>query len=79
MINPRDNAGIFSGWHNRRKFGAWAARLKTPVDRIDAADMELSSVAHSLSCSVVGDRDAVREGLLSVIAQSKQLVAAALN
>ncbi len=45
-------------------------QLQPPVDRIDAADMELSSVAHSLSCSVVGDRDAVREGLLSVIAQT---------
>jgi hypothetical protein len=32
--------------------------------------MELNSVAHSLACSVIGDRNAVREGLLSVIDQT---------
>ncbi len=46
-------------------------QLQPPVDRIEAADMELSSVAHSLACSVVGDRDTVREGLLSVIEQTQ--------
>jgi alkanesulfonate monooxygenase SsuD/methylene tetrahydromethanopterin reductase-like flavin-dependent oxidoreductase (luciferase family) len=45
-------------------------QLQPPVERIDATEMELSGVAHSLSCSVIGERDAVREGLLSVIEQT---------
>ncbi|HEY1995527.1 LLM class flavin-dependent oxidoreductase [Paraburkholderia sp.] len=45
-------------------------QLQPPVDRIEAAEMELNSVAHSLACSVIGDPDTVREGLLSVIAQT---------
>jgi alkanesulfonate monooxygenase SsuD/methylene tetrahydromethanopterin reductase-like flavin-dependent oxidoreductase (luciferase family) len=32
--------------------------------------MELSSVAQSLACSVIGDPDTVRAGLLSVIEQT---------
>ncbi|MGF6596801.1 luciferase family oxidoreductase group 1 [Paraburkholderia sp. GAS448] len=45
-------------------------QLQAPVERIEATEMELSGVAHSLSCSVIGERDAVREGLLSVIEQT---------
>ena len=45
-------------------------QLQPPVERIEASEMELSSVAHSLSCSVIGDREAVRAGLLSVIEQT---------
>ncbi|MDI7046602.1 LLM class flavin-dependent oxidoreductase, partial [Escherichia coli] len=30
----------------------------------------MNGVAHSLACSIIGDRDAVREGLLSVIDQT---------
>jgi alkanesulfonate monooxygenase SsuD/methylene tetrahydromethanopterin reductase-like flavin-dependent oxidoreductase (luciferase family) len=45
-------------------------QLQPPVERIAGTEMELSSVAHSLSCSVVGDRDTVREGLLSIIEQT---------
>jgi hypothetical protein len=32
--------------------------------------MELNGVAHSLACTVLGDRDAVRAGLLSIIDQT---------
>jgi alkanesulfonate monooxygenase SsuD/methylene tetrahydromethanopterin reductase-like flavin-dependent oxidoreductase (luciferase family) len=45
-------------------------QLQPPVDRIEAAEMELNSVAQSLACSVIGDPDTVREGLLSVIEQT---------
>ncbi|HZZ12517.1 MAG TPA: LLM class flavin-dependent oxidoreductase [Paraburkholderia sp.] len=45
-------------------------QLQPPVDRLDASEMELSGVAHSLACSVIGDRDTVREGLQSVIEQT---------
>ena len=45
-------------------------QLQPPVDRIDASEMELNGVAHSLACTVIGDRDAVREGLQSVIEQT---------
>ncbi|WP_133663717.1 LLM class flavin-dependent oxidoreductase [Paraburkholderia sp. BL10I2N1] len=45
-------------------------QLQPPVERIEATEMELGGVAHSLSCSVIGDREAVREGLLSVIEQT---------
>jgi luciferase family oxidoreductase group 1 len=45
-------------------------QLQPPVDQIEAAEMELSSVAHSLACSVIGDPDTVRAGLLSVIEQT---------
>ncbi|MBV8626991.1 MAG: LLM class flavin-dependent oxidoreductase, partial [Paraburkholderia sp.] len=45
-------------------------QLQPPVERIEASEMELSSVAHSLSCSVIGDRDTVRAGLVSVIEQT---------
>jgi alkanesulfonate monooxygenase SsuD/methylene tetrahydromethanopterin reductase-like flavin-dependent oxidoreductase (luciferase family) len=45
-------------------------QLQPPVDRIEAAEMELSSVAHSLACSVIGDPETVRAGLLSVIEQT---------
>jgi alkanesulfonate monooxygenase SsuD/methylene tetrahydromethanopterin reductase-like flavin-dependent oxidoreductase (luciferase family) len=44
--------------------------LQPPVDRIEAAEMELNSVAQSLACSVIGDPATVREGLLSVIEQT---------
>lgn len=45
-------------------------RLQPPVDRLDAPEMELNSVAHSLACSVIGDPETVRAGLLSVIEQT---------
>jgi luciferase family oxidoreductase group 1 len=45
-------------------------QLQPPVERIDATEMELSSVAHSLAYSVVGPRDAVRTGLASIIAET---------
>jgi luciferase family oxidoreductase group 1 len=45
-------------------------QLQPPVDRIEATEMELSSVAQSLACSVIGDPDTVRAGLLSVIEQT---------
>ncbi|WP_144154189.1 LLM class flavin-dependent oxidoreductase [Paraburkholderia sp. BCC1885] len=45
-------------------------QLQPPVDRLDAPEMELNSVAHSLACSVIGDPETVRAGLLSVIEQT---------
>ncbi|MDE1184563.1 LLM class flavin-dependent oxidoreductase [Paraburkholderia sp.] len=42
-------------------------QLQAPVERIEASDMELNNVAHSLAYSVVGDRETVREGLRSII------------
>jgi luciferase family oxidoreductase group 1 len=45
-------------------------QLQPPVEHIEASDFELESVAHSLACSVIGDRATVREGLLSVIEQT---------
>ena len=45
-------------------------QLQPPVERLEASEMELNGVAHSLACTVLGDRDAVREGLLSVIEQT---------
>ena len=45
-------------------------QLQPPVARIQATEQELSGVAHSLAYSVVGDRDTVREGLLSVIEET---------
>src|ERR1700761_5611429 len=45
-------------------------QLQPPVDRLEASEMELNGVAHSLACSVIGDRDTGREGLRSVIDQT---------
>jgi luciferase family oxidoreductase group 1 len=45
-------------------------QLQPPVERLEASEMELNSVAHSLACTVLGDRDAVREGLVSIIDQT---------
>jgi luciferase family oxidoreductase group 1 len=45
-------------------------QLQPPVDRVEAAEMELNGVAQSLACSVIGDPDTVRAGLLSVIEQT---------
>jgi luciferase family oxidoreductase group 1 len=45
-------------------------QLQPPVDRIDANEMEMAGVAHSLACSVIGDRDTVRAGLQSIIEQT---------
>jgi luciferase family oxidoreductase group 1 len=45
-------------------------QLQPPVERLEASEMELNGVAHSLACTVLGDRDTVREGLLSVIEQT---------
>ncbi|WP_206996746.1 LLM class flavin-dependent oxidoreductase [Trinickia mobilis] len=44
--------------------------LQPPVDRIDATDTELSSVAHLLAYSAVGSRDTVRARLASIIAET---------
>jgi luciferase family oxidoreductase group 1 len=45
-------------------------QLQPPVERLAASEMELNSVAHSLACTAIGDRDAVREGLKSIIDQT---------
>ncbi|WP_144110479.1 LLM class flavin-dependent oxidoreductase [Paraburkholderia sp. BCC1886] len=45
-------------------------KLQPPVDRIEASPGELNNVAHSLSCTAIGDREAVKEALLSIIAQT---------
>jgi alkanesulfonate monooxygenase SsuD/methylene tetrahydromethanopterin reductase-like flavin-dependent oxidoreductase (luciferase family) len=45
-------------------------QLQPPVQRMDASEMELNNVAHSLACTALGDRDAVREALRSIIAQT---------
>lgn len=44
--------------------------LQPPVEQLAASEMELSNVAHSLACTVLGDRDAIREGLQSIIEQT---------
>ncbi|MEI6003142.1 LLM class flavin-dependent oxidoreductase [Paraburkholderia bengalensis] len=44
--------------------------LQPPVDRVAASEMEMSGVQHSLACSVIGDRDTVRDRLRSIIAQT---------
>ena len=46
-------------------------QLPPPVAKLDASDFELAGVAHSLACSVIGDRDTVRTGLESVLAQTQ--------
>ncbi|WP_433695119.1 LLM class flavin-dependent oxidoreductase [Paraburkholderia phenoliruptrix] len=45
-------------------------QLQPPVEQLAASEAELNSVAHSLACTAIGDRDAVREGLESIIAQT---------
>jgi luciferase family oxidoreductase group 1 len=45
-------------------------QLQPPVERIEASEFELASVAHSLAYSVIGDRDTVREQLASIIEQT---------
>jgi luciferase family oxidoreductase group 1 len=45
-------------------------QLQSPVERLEASEMELNGVAHSLACTVLGDRETVREGLKSVIDQT---------
>jgi luciferase family oxidoreductase group 1 len=45
-------------------------QLQPPVEHIDAAELEMNGVAQSLACSVIGDPDTVRAGLLSVIEQT---------
>ena len=45
-------------------------QLQAPVDRIEASEFELASVAHSLAYSAIGDRDTVREQLVSIIEQT---------
>jgi luciferase family oxidoreductase group 1 len=45
-------------------------QLQPPVDRVDASEFELASVAHSLAYSVIGDRDTVRDNLMSIIEQT---------
>ncbi|MFC0398872.1 LLM class flavin-dependent oxidoreductase [Paraburkholderia rhizosphaerae] len=45
-------------------------QLQPPVERVEASEFELASVAHSLAYSVIGDRDTVREQLKSIIEQT---------
>lgn len=45
-------------------------QLQPPVERLDASEMELNNVARALACTVLGDRDAIREGLQSIIEQT---------
>jgi len=45
-------------------------QLQPPVDHLAVSEMELSSVQHSLACSVIGDRETVRDGLRSIIQQT---------
>jgi luciferase family oxidoreductase group 1 len=45
-------------------------QLQPPVDRIEASEFELASVAHSLAYSVIGDRDTAREQLASIVEQT---------
>ena len=45
-------------------------QLQAPVERLEASEMELNNVAHSLACTAIGDRDAVREALKSIIDQT---------
>jgi alkanesulfonate monooxygenase SsuD/methylene tetrahydromethanopterin reductase-like flavin-dependent oxidoreductase (luciferase family) len=44
--------------------------LQPPVERLEASEMELNNVAHSLACTALGDRDTVREALKSIIDQT---------
>ncbi|APR36278.1 LLM class flavin-dependent oxidoreductase [Paraburkholderia sp. SOS3] len=44
--------------------------LQPPVERLEASEFELASVAHSLAYSVIGDRDTVREQLASIVEQT---------
>jgi alkanesulfonate monooxygenase SsuD/methylene tetrahydromethanopterin reductase-like flavin-dependent oxidoreductase (luciferase family) len=46
-------------------------QLPPPVDQLDASEMELAGVRHSLACSVVGSPETVRAGLESIIAQTQ--------
>ncbi|NML35419.1 LLM class flavin-dependent oxidoreductase [Paraburkholderia antibiotica] len=45
-------------------------QLQPPVEQLDASEMELNNVSRSLACTALGDRDAVREALLSIIEQT---------
>ncbi|MGF6967025.1 luciferase family oxidoreductase group 1 [Paraburkholderia sp. WC7.3g] len=45
-------------------------QLQPPVERLEASEMELNNVARALACTVLGDRDAIREGLQSIIEQT---------
>ncbi len=45
-------------------------QLQPPVERLEASEMELNNVAHSLACTALGDRDTVREALKSIIDQT---------
>jgi luciferase family oxidoreductase group 1 len=45
-------------------------QLQPPVDRIEASEFELASVAHSLAYSVIGDCDTAREQLASIVEQT---------
>jgi luciferase family oxidoreductase group 1 len=45
-------------------------QLQPPVERLEASEMELSNVAHSLACTALGDRDTVRDALKSIIEQT---------
>ncbi|WP_114811062.1 LLM class flavin-dependent oxidoreductase [Paraburkholderia kururiensis] len=46
-------------------------QLPPPVETLEANELEFAGVAHSLSYSVVGDRDDVRAGLASIIEETR--------
>ncbi|RKP48223.1 LLM class flavin-dependent oxidoreductase [Trinickia fusca] len=46
-------------------------QLPPPVDRLEASELELAGVAHSLACSAIGSPKTVRAGLESIIAQTQ--------
>ncbi|WP_126876196.1 LLM class flavin-dependent oxidoreductase [Paraburkholderia kururiensis] len=45
--------------------------LPPPVDTLEATELEFAGVAHSLSYSVVGEREDVRAGLASIIEETR--------
>jgi luciferase family oxidoreductase group 1 len=45
-------------------------QLQPPVERLDASEFELAGVAQSLAYSVIGNRDTVREQLVSIVEQT---------
>ncbi|PMS33384.1 luciferase family oxidoreductase group 1 [Trinickia symbiotica] len=46
-------------------------QLPPPVDRLEASELELAGVKHSLSCAAIGSPDTVRARLESIIAQTQ--------
>ncbi|PTB22817.1 LLM class flavin-dependent oxidoreductase [Trinickia symbiotica] len=46
-------------------------QLPPPVDRLEASELELAGVKHSLSCAAIGNPETVRARLESIIAQTQ--------